>query len=324
MKKALWAILGLCAGGVLGWIVLRTAMWSNVLEVMGRLDWHLLVMALGAVLLAGLIEAYRWKLLLPKERVSTGSLFIVKHLGQGLNNVSPVRVVAEVVQTAMLRYGHNVRAEKVVSSLLVARLFDLIVTMSLVGVGLIVLPQLGGVRPMVLPVWAIVGVAIVAMLALGKYMQRVRLIGRLDALAAVVRSMGTLSYKRRKMLGCTVLTVAAWMSIGVTAWLVARAVGIDLPFWLMSIVIVAVSLFSSTTPAPPGAVGVYEAGAIFALGLFSIDPSIALTFALVTHGLLFLPSIAIGIVGVVTERQAMKHVWTMLRTRARCSLGLTQ
>jgi uncharacterized membrane protein YbhN (UPF0104 family) len=224
----------------------------------------------------------------------------------------------------MLRYGHNVEAEKVVSSLLVARLFDLLVTMSLVGVGLIVLPQLGGVRPMVLPVWAVVGVAIVAMLVLGKYMRRIRLSGRLDVLAAVIRSMGALSDKRREMLGCTVLTIAAWMSIGVTAWLVARAVGIDLPFWLMSIVIVAVSLFSSTTPAPPGAVGVYEAGTIFALGLFSIDPSIALAFAVVTHGLLFLPSIVIGIVGIVTERQAMKHVWVTYCTRARCSLGLTR
>jgi hypothetical protein len=46
----------------------------------------------------------------------------------------------------MLRYGDGIRLERIVSSLLLVRLFDFLVTVSLVGVGLILLPQLAGFR----------------------------------------------------------------------------------------------------------------------------------------------------------------------------------
>ena len=112
--------------------------------------------------------------------------------------------------------------------------------------------------------------------------------------------------RRKAILACALLTGGAWMSIGAAAWVVAHAAGIDLPFWLMSVVVVAVGLFSNTIPAPPGAVGVYEATTVFALGLFAVDPTVALTFAVVTHGLLFLPPVAIGVLGMVGERTTIK------------------
>ena len=40
----------------------------------------------------------------------------------------------------------------------------------------------------------------------------------------------------------------------------------------MSIVIVSVILFSGAVPAPPGAAGVYEFGAMSTLGFFAVDP----------------------------------------------------
>ena len=134
-KRVAWAIGGLGVGGVLGWIALGGIMWGGVAEAVTGLDSRALLLALGAVLFAGMMEAYRWKLLLPSESVSTARLFLVRNTGNGLNNFSPVRVVAEVVQTAMLRYGDGVSTEKVVSSLVISRLFDLLVTVNLVGAG---------------------------------------------------------------------------------------------------------------------------------------------------------------------------------------------
>ncbi len=306
-------LVGLAVGGVLGWVALRTITWSDVLQAAGTLDWRVLFLALGTVFFAGLMEALRWKLLLHKEPVSTVRLFLVKHAGQGLNNFSPVRLVAEAAQTAMLRYGNGISTPKVVCSLLMARLFDLLVTVNLMGAGLVVLPQLAGFRPFVLPLWAMTSAALIALVVLGGRMHRMPGVRRFGALEAMLRTIGSVGARPRVMLACILLTAASWMSIGAAAWLVAGAAGIELPFWLMAIVIVAVTLFSATTPAPPGAVGVYEFAVISTLTLFAVEPSVALTFALVVHGILFLPAMLIGIPVLALERKTLKGILTWRR-----------
>ena len=208
----------------------------------------------------------------------------------------------------MLRYGDGVSTEKVVSSLVISRLFDLLVTVNLVGAGLIVLPQLAGLRPMVLPLWAMTSTALIAVVLLGRWMPPLASTGRLGAVVIWLRSTSALTSNGRLMLGCLLLTSLSWMSIGTAAWLVAGAADIDLPFWLMSMVIVAVTLFSGVVPAPPGAVGVYEFAVISTLGLFSVDPTAAVTFALVIHGLLFLPPTVISILVLTRERQTLGTV----------------
>lgn len=124
----------------------------------------------------------------------------------------------------------------------------------------------------------------------------------------VARTLGSVAVRRRVVLACVILTAMAWLSIGSAAWLVASAAGIDLPFWLMSVVIVAVTLFSGVVPSPPGAIGVYEFGAVSTLGLFAVDPSAALTFAVVIHAVLFLPPVIIGISVLARERETLRRV----------------
>ena len=114
------------------------------------------------------------------------------------------------------------------------------------------------------------------------------------------------------MLACVALTATAWMSIGVAAWLVAQAAGIDMPLWLVSIVIIAVTVLTSLTPAATGAVGIYEFVTISTLGLFAIDPTVALTFALVIHAVLFLPPLLIGTAVLSVERRTLGRVWATL------------
>lgn len=317
MKTRLGILAGLTAGGLLGWLTLRNVAWGHTLESVIGMDWRVLALALGAVLLAALLESYRWKLLLPHERVSLARLFFVRNVGRGLNNVSPLRVFGEVAETAMLGYGNSISPAKVVSSLVISRLLDLAVTVTLVGVGLIVLPQLAGFRPVVLSLWGIGLAGLVGLVVLGERLHRMPLVRQLRGVTAVLRAIGALGNRRRVLLGCALLTATTWMSIGTASWLVAHAAGVDLPFWLMCMVIVAVTFFSSTTPAPPAAVGVYEFGAISTLGLFAVDPGIALTFALVIHAVLFLPSILIAMGVLAYERKTMRQVASLVAVAVR-------
>ena len=145
---------------------------------------------------------------------------------------------------------------------------------------------------------------------------------RFDFARALLRCMGDVANKRKVMIGCLALTSISWMSVGVAAWLVASAAGIDLPYWLMSMVIVAVILFSGVVPAPPGAVGVFEFGVISTLGLFAVDPQAAVTFALVIHATLFLPPIAIGIFVLTRERRTLKSMLAAATSALRGRLSI--
>ena len=302
-------------------MALRSMTWSEVLEATRGLDWRVLILAFGVVLSAWFLEAVRWKLLLPREKISTTRLFLVKSTGSGLNNISPVRLIAEVAQTVMLHYGSGIRADKVISSLLMAKMLDLLITANVMGIGLIMLPQLSGLRPVVLPFWGVTMAGVFALLFLGKHIRRLPIVRRFQSLESIVRSLGQLTAERKAVAMCVALTAASWMLVGLAAWLVGVAVGIDLPPGIMFIVMVAVTLFSGFVPSPPGAVGVYEFGFISTLGLFSVDPAVALTFALVMHALVFLPPIAIGAAVLMGERQTTSRIWkeatTSTRIRAR-------
>jgi uncharacterized protein (TIRG00374 family) len=312
MKKSLWALVGLLAVGVLAWLAQRNAEWNETFALMQRLDWRVLILATGVALAARLMDAIRWKLLLPKEQVSTARLFLVRNTGQGINVLSPLKALSEITETVMLRFGNDIRADKVISSLLLTRILDMLVTVSLVGVGLIILPQLAGLRPVMVSLWALVFAAFVVFILLNKWMQRTPRIMKVVGLSQFIQSMHVASSRGPTLLACVALTATAWMSIGVAAWLVAQATGIDLPLWLISVVIIVVAILTSLTPAATGAVGIYEFVTISTLGLFAIDPTVALTFALVIHAVLFLPALLIGTAVLSVERRTLGRVWTVL------------
>ena len=221
------AVVG--SGGTFGWMAVRNASWNEIRDGVLGLDWWILLLALAAVMLAGVLDTLRWRLLLPSERVPLFRLFLVRNVGQGLNNISPVRVMAEVAQTAMLRYRNGVRTEKVVSSLVIGKLLDLIVTLNLVGVGLVFVPQISGLRPVVFPLWIIASASLIGLMFMNKWAHRIPYIRRFRACESVIRSMTEVSLNRRCMIYALAVTSLAWLSIGVAAWLVAGALGIDCP-----------------------------------------------------------------------------------------------
>ena len=57
-----------------------------------------------------------------------------------------------------------------------------------------------------------------------------------------------------------------------------------------------------------------EFGAVSTLGLFAVDPSIALTFALVMHGVLFVPPLLIAMPVLAGERWIMDRATKVGRT----------
>jgi hypothetical protein len=77
---------------------------------------------------------------------------------------------------------------------------------------------------------------------------------------------------------------------------------------MMSIVLVGMTLFSGAIPAAPGAIGTYEFVTVYILGLFSINRSDALCFALLVHALVMIPPNIMGIPTVSKEWKTFRQI----------------
>ncbi len=76
-----------------------------------------------------------------------------------------------------------------------------------------------------------------------------------------------------------------------------RAVGIDVPPSAWALVLMSVNL-DILLPSTPGQVGVLEAGGVVALAAAGVAPAPALAFALLYHCVHFVPSTALGLLGM--------------------------
>jgi uncharacterized membrane protein YbhN (UPF0104 family) len=317
----LWVTAGIILGSVLGWLVLRSVNWSDMVSAFGRVSWDTLVPAVSAVIASLFMQAVRLKLMLPKERVSTTRLFFVRNAGLSLNNLSFAQgggVLGDASELAMLTRSDKIDGSKVVASLLMSRVLDFVITSIFVLAGFFIIPQLSVFKPVIIPMLIVVALLILFVLFARK-VGKLPLLNRIKVIQSSLRAV-TFLRDRKLIFWLTIfVTVIAWMLLGTAAWLVAEAIGIQLPFWTISILLVGMTLFAGAIPAAPSALGTYEFVTVYILGLFSVNRSDALCFALVVHALVMLPPNLMGIPTISREwktfRQLIGQAGVLFRRR---------
>lgn len=312
MKRVLFTALGWSAGGVIGWLALRRVDWGEAIVGVRQVEWSVIFMAVAAVLFAHYLKAHRWKLLLPGEQISAGRLFLIRNVGAAIHTVSPVRGVSEIAQLTLLHRRDGIPAPKVVASFVVGHLLDLVVSANMVAIGLVMLPAFAPYRPLVVGIAA--GSAVLLLLTpfLARAIGKIGLVRRRRLVHETLAAIRSAQSSKRTLVACMALTALGWAYIGLAAWMIADAMGIGLPYWTVAVITVTIVRFAGVIPTPPALVGVYEAVAVAALGLFGVAPPLALSFALVTHAVIFVPPVLIGALVLVVERSALFNAFDSL------------
>ena len=310
LLTVLWVTAGIILGLVLGWMVLRGVNWSSMHSALGKVSWDVLVPAVAAVIASLFLQAVRWKLMLPRESVSTARLFFVRNAGLSINNLSFAQgggVLGDASELAMLTRSDKIDGSKVVASLLMARALDFVITSIFVLVGFFVVPELSVFKPVIIPVLVVIALIVLGVLFATR-VGRFPLLNRVKALQSSLHAVAFLR-DRKFIFGLSIsLTVLAWMLLGTAAWLVAQAIGIQLPFWVISILLVGMTLFSGAIPSAPSALGTYEFVTVYILGLFAINRSDALCFALIVHALVMIPPNLMGIPTISKEWKTFRQI----------------
>jgi uncharacterized membrane protein YbhN (UPF0104 family) len=279
----------------LGWLAIRDIQWGLVRDQFSDFPIGYGLLALAVFMAASVLRAYRWQRLFLNDHVSVGRLFLVQHVGLGLNNLVPVRLFSEVAQFALLRWRYNVSGPAVVATLSVERILDMVVTATILLAGLTLIPQKGDVLPYV------VGAFIIALLSLMLVRAFVwashrPLLMRIGALVQIASSFIDLAKARKALVSSLLLTLAYWLGVGFSTWILAYGMDLEISAFEVTIAILGALYLTTSLPALPAAVGTFEFGVVYVLKLFNVDAEQALSLALVMHAILFLPPIIIALV----------------------------
>lgn len=315
MKVGWRGLLGVAISIALLWWTLRGESFPEIWQVLRRSNLPLFVLSALVASLTFPIRAVRWRYILEPSAgaLPFGPLWRATAIGMMVNNVALGRAGELARAFVLSREIRSLPFTASLASLVVDRVFDAVVILLilLLVVSLPGFPSgaiIGGMpvdRVLLLGASVAFGAMLVLVL-LALYPERVvmiwdRLLGsrapRLKERGrGILQSFGSglsvLRDPRRSMI-VFLWALLGWLVNGSSFWIGFHAVGIDGPFssalFLQSILAMAVAV-----PSAPGFFGLFEAGTKVALGVYGIDDTMAVSYALGYHLLSFIPITVIG------------------------------
>lgn len=294
LKRRIWSVarvaLGLALSVGLGWLAARGLDWSAVGASFRDLSLPMAALAVGVFMGASYLRAARWRMLFVEDEVSTNRLFVIQNVGIGLNNVTPIRVASEAAQVAILSLRDGVRPSVALATVGMERVLDLVVTTAIMAAAFFMIPEMRQFAPYVWVAVALVAVCValvrlVAWSGSGAGWTR-KLPSSLVSFGNAVRD---LERERTRLAVSSAMSIAYWLLVGVTSWLLAEAIGLSISPVTATLVIMGTIFFATSIPAAPAAVGTFEFAVVYALGLFGVEREPAFGFAVIVHAALFLP-----------------------------------
>jgi uncharacterized protein (TIRG00374 family) len=295
---------------------------------------HWVVLAAASGVLAILLRAYRWRLLLrPVADVPLGPAFSATAIGFAATSVLPLRL-GEIIRPTLLarRVGFGVSAG--VSSVVLERLFDMLFVLFCFLALSLVYPLPARMRDaaVLLGGGAVLAFAVLLLASRHRALAERALeaaVARLPRIVGrIVRPLATGFFDALGALqsasivaGVTLYSALLWTANALPFLFILLALGIDVPLVpaaLAAIVIVAAFVF---VPQGPGFVGTWQMGCRLALGLFGVPEDLAVSFSLLTWLVQMLVNVSLGGFFVAREdislRQLVRGVEPVTATEGR-------
>ena len=314
---AFTATLLLAAGFT--YLAVRGVNWRSAWHALERSDAWWLIPAMAAFAAQIAMRAMRWRSLFAHgRRPGVGPIFAATMIGYLFNNIMPARA-GEAARVVALAQRTQMPAAEIVGTALVERVYDVF---SILIIFLCASPWLPHqswftTAEILAAVAAAALAAVVWILAVhGDRPLRLlaRPLSRLPGLSqerleqeasTLVQGLSGLR-ERRVAVEALVWSLAAWMTAALWAWLVLLAFEPTFGFGAGILVTVVIGL-AMIIPAPPAAVGVFEAAGIAALAAYGVHQSSALPYALVLHISNFVPLVVVG--ALTLHHAARRPVW---------------
>jgi uncharacterized protein (TIRG00374 family) len=302
--------------------LLRSVDLRELWAQLAAAQWGWAAAAAGSGPLILWARAIRWRYLFPPGSQPPG-LVAANMIGYMANNVLPLRAGELVRVYVAARRLSQARSESVAggmwlagATLVVERILDSL-TLVLILAGLVFfipVPRAFEYAAAVVLAVDLLAAGVLASLMVAPHRTRAvvaRLLRRWPALAQqadrglsmVLRGLEGIRSPAHvlPLLGWTVLV---WSLGALAAWVLFRAVHLDLPLIAGWTVMTFVG-FGVSVPSAPGYIGVWHAAAVLALSLFGVGQAPALGYALLYHASQFVPITLVGWLFLVREQMTL-------------------
>ena len=322
MKIKRWHVwLGLIISAIFLWLAFRKVDFTLVWQRLRTANLAYVALGIVAYFLALFIRTWRWKvLLLPMKRISLLRLFPVLSAGYMANNIYPARA-GDLLRTVLLRKKEEVPISASLATIIVEHLFDGIAILALV---LLNLGQLTNFAPnsqwvgiietsasWVGLIFGLILLVFVSMVLLPEKMHRFTtwVINHLvpaklrEPVGGIIEKFTVgLRVLRSPLQSLLVMlqSVMIWVVEAGLYWGVMKAMGLQLSFQSLLMVVGIVNLVL-LVPAAPGGLGTFDAATKSMMELFGVSPENALSYALLLRVALWLPVTLLGAFFFVKE-----------------------
>lgn len=318
MRKTVQILIGLLISLLALWLAFSGVDVSQVGTALREANYFYLVPAVALVWLGLVFRALSWRVILG-GRVPLRRAYDALNEGYLLNNVLPFRL-GEFGRAYLISRGTTITAAQALSSVVVERVIDLLMLLTLV---LAFLPRLAGLgvgAGFIVVAGGVGALALAAMLFVARHQDWVLRLARmvlarvpwlptertLARLEALLAGLSVLRDTRQALLAA-MWSGLAWVAAGLGAWALLLGFVPGASVALGYFVLMAVGL-GNAIPSLPGGIGVFEAAAMTALGVFGVAGNVALSFALIFHLLHLVLTSILGGLALAGEGETIAHL----------------
>ena len=322
MKIKRWHVwLGLIISAIFLWLAFRKVDFALVWEQLKTANLAYVALGITAYFFALFIRTWRWKVLLrPMKPVSLLRLFPILSAGYMANNIYPARA-GDLLRTVLLRKKEEVPISASLATIIVEHLFDGIAILALVLLNLGQLTSfapnsqwVGIIEKSAFWVGLIFGLILLVFIGMVLLPEKMggftgwvidhlvpkKLRGPVSSI--IEKFTEGLRVLRSPLQSLLVMaqSVLIWVVETGLYWGVMKAMGLELTFQSLLMVVGIVNLVL-LVPAAPGGLGTFDAATKSMMELFGISPENALSYALLLRVALWLPVTLVGAYFFVKE-----------------------
>jgi uncharacterized membrane protein YbhN (UPF0104 family) len=290
----------LSVGGVLMWLAVARIDIAGLGTQLEHVRPTWLMAAVATYWLALVLRSWRWSIILaPIGRLGFGQVLHGLLVGYAANNLLPARL-GELVRADFLGRRHHLSWLSVVATIVVERLFDVVIFIGFVFAGIAALhsSQDSRIRPIMHTV-ELVAVGCVLLAGLLLLLVRLRHKPLPAPFAFLEEKLRSLTDGLHLITGAPEVallvgaTIVVWTADTAAIWLLARALGTSLTLMPMFLVM-GMSCLAALIPAAPGNIGAQQYALVLAFQLLGLAGVTGFSLATLIQGCFVASSTLIG------------------------------
>ncbi len=300
-------LLGALVSGGAFLLILRSVdLYATFAAVASSIGYFVVAAVMVQMIAMGL-AVVRWRVLLQPFPTSFRRLTQVFFSAHLLNTLLPVKL-GTVARVLLAAESEKLNVGFVLGSVAIEKVLDVVVMLVLLlGLAPFV-PMPGWVRDSLMVTVLTVVVVLVALVLVGRLREPLlnwlsrtesRILGNSSTrvtgfVRGLLMSLENLT-QRREAVPVLLWTAAIWLAGGAVNQLLFWALGIGVP-WSAAWFVIVVLQFGTRIPALPANLGVFHYLVILALGVYGVDQSEALAYAILLHLVVFIVPALVGAV----------------------------